>query len=214
MRDTAQAEDHGRPADTEETPPSGRSGNGASEGDRIKASPLARRIAKEKGVDLSASERHRSQRTGRQGGCRGCRTRRRTRGGRDGDPAGRRRCRTGRGEARRGTRHPARGDQAQQHPQDDRASPDRIEAAGAAHLPDRRRAAGQAPDAAGRPQCRFGEPRRETVGQRSAGEGARGRAGRGACVQCHVHAGPVDQLPPRRHLGRGVDADRDSSRRW
>jgi len=62
-RSLDQAEDHGRPADAGEAPaaaPAGRSsaGGGAPSGtsgtDRIKASPLARRIAADKGVDLGA----------------------------------------------------------------------------------------------------------------------------------------------------------------
>ena len=49
-RDTAQAEDHGKPADASVT----KAGPAPTEdGKRIKASPLARRIAKDKGVDLS-----------------------------------------------------------------------------------------------------------------------------------------------------------------
>ncbi len=55
-RTEAQAEDHGRPPEGGEAP-GGASMAGKSEasasGDRVKASPLARRIAAEKGVDLS-----------------------------------------------------------------------------------------------------------------------------------------------------------------
>jgi len=54
-----QAEDHGRPADAGEAPgatPAGHSsaGGGAPSGGRVKASPLARRIAADKGVDLGS----------------------------------------------------------------------------------------------------------------------------------------------------------------
>ena len=47
-RTVTQAEDHGKPADADETKAAAPTGN------RVKASPLARRIAAEKGVDLSA----------------------------------------------------------------------------------------------------------------------------------------------------------------
>ncbi|MEH3048286.1 pyruvate dehydrogenase complex dihydrolipoamide acetyltransferase [Sphingomonas adhaesiva] len=52
------AEDHGKPADTqvakEEKPAAPARQDGAKEDGRVKASPLARRIAADKGVDLSA----------------------------------------------------------------------------------------------------------------------------------------------------------------
>ncbi|MBW4331463.1 pyruvate dehydrogenase complex dihydrolipoamide acetyltransferase [Stakelama sp. CBK3Z-3] len=50
-RDAAQAEDHGKPA-----APSAKAGPAPTQGERIKASPLARRIAKEKGIELSQVE--------------------------------------------------------------------------------------------------------------------------------------------------------------
>jgi len=58
-RSADQVEDHGRPADAGEAPgaaPAGHSsaGGGAPSGDRVKASPLARRIAADKGVDLGS----------------------------------------------------------------------------------------------------------------------------------------------------------------
>ncbi|WP_374295636.1 pyruvate dehydrogenase complex dihydrolipoamide acetyltransferase [Sphingomonas sp.] len=46
------AEDHGRPADAGAARPA--QGGGSSSGDRVKASPLARRIAADKGLELSA----------------------------------------------------------------------------------------------------------------------------------------------------------------
>jgi len=51
-RSAAQAEDHGRPPEGGEAPGGGEGTHGAK-GDRIKASPLARRIAADKGVDLA-----------------------------------------------------------------------------------------------------------------------------------------------------------------
>ena len=58
-RTLSQAEDHGRPPSggaepTGATPSSSGNGGTAGEGGRVKASPLARRIAAEKGVDLGA----------------------------------------------------------------------------------------------------------------------------------------------------------------
>ena len=54
-RTLEQAEDHGRPADAGAAPssPTGAAPKPAASGDRVKASPLARRIAAEKGVELS-----------------------------------------------------------------------------------------------------------------------------------------------------------------
>jgi pyruvate dehydrogenase E2 component (dihydrolipoamide acetyltransferase) len=49
-RDVTQAEDHGKPADAGAAPAGGNDGSG---GQRVKASPLARRIAAEKGIELS-----------------------------------------------------------------------------------------------------------------------------------------------------------------
>ena len=60
-------------------------------------------------------------------------------------------------------RHPARGRQAFEHAQDDRAPPDRIEAAGPAHLSDGRHPARRAAQAARRAQCRAREPRHQAV---------------------------------------------------
>ncbi len=51
-RDITQAEDHGRPAD-QGAAPGGSAPAPASSGTRVKASPLARRIAAEKGIELS-----------------------------------------------------------------------------------------------------------------------------------------------------------------
>ncbi len=51
-RDITQAEDHGRPAD-QGAVPGGSAPAPASSGTRVKASPLARRIAAEKGIELS-----------------------------------------------------------------------------------------------------------------------------------------------------------------
>ncbi len=51
-RDITQAEDHGRPAD-QGAAPGGSAPAPASPGTRVKASPLARRIAAEKGIELS-----------------------------------------------------------------------------------------------------------------------------------------------------------------
>jgi pyruvate dehydrogenase E2 component (dihydrolipoamide acetyltransferase) len=107
-------------------------------GDRVKASPLARRLAEQRGVDLSAL-------TGSGPGGRIVKA--------DVDGAGaggaakprqlrlppphllrRQRLLRRRPRVARRPRHPARGGQAFQHPQDDRAAPHRIEAAGPAHL--------------------------------------------------------------------------------
>ncbi|HEU0066333.1 MAG TPA: biotin/lipoyl-containing protein, partial [Sphingomonas sp.] len=52
-RDVTQAEDHGRPADAQKATGAGSSGAGSSGGDRVKASPLARRLAADKGIDLA-----------------------------------------------------------------------------------------------------------------------------------------------------------------
>jgi pyruvate dehydrogenase E2 component (dihydrolipoamide acetyltransferase) len=49
-RSAEQAEDHGRPADAGAKP----AATAAKDGDRVKASPLARRIAASKGIELSA----------------------------------------------------------------------------------------------------------------------------------------------------------------
>ncbi len=51
-RTITQAEDHGKPADAGAAP-SAPSGSAAAPGGRVKASPLARRIAAEKGIELS-----------------------------------------------------------------------------------------------------------------------------------------------------------------
>jgi pyruvate dehydrogenase E2 component (dihydrolipoamide acetyltransferase) len=57
-RTATQAEDHGRPADAGEAPSSSSStpaqAQPSSGGERLKASPLARRLAADKGIDLSA----------------------------------------------------------------------------------------------------------------------------------------------------------------
>jgi len=49
-RSVTQAEDHGRPADAGEEPKA--AATGGDSGERVKASPLARRIAADKGIDL------------------------------------------------------------------------------------------------------------------------------------------------------------------
>ena len=49
-RSVTQAEDHGRPADAGEAPKA--AATGGDSGERVKASPLARRIAADKGIDL------------------------------------------------------------------------------------------------------------------------------------------------------------------
>jgi pyruvate dehydrogenase E2 component (dihydrolipoamide acetyltransferase) len=49
-RSVTQAEDHGRPADAGEAPKA--AATGGHSGERVKASPLARRIAADKGIDL------------------------------------------------------------------------------------------------------------------------------------------------------------------
>ena len=129
-------------------------------GDRIKASPLARRLAQAQGIDLSTLQgsgpggrivRADIDASCRQGACRcaswsaGCRSRRSrphlvTAGA---DRAG----------------DPARSGQAFEHPQDDRAPPDGVEAADPAHLSDRRHPARRAPEAAQRAQRRARKPR-------------------------------------------------------
>ena len=102
-----------------------------SDGDRVKASPLARRIAADKGVDLAAVSGIGAERADREGRRRAAR-RPVPRPPRPmppqaaAAPAAAHHCRAG--QARGDPRHPARGDQAQQHPQDDRAPPDRVEA--------------------------------------------------------------------------------------
>jgi pyruvate dehydrogenase E2 component (dihydrolipoamide acetyltransferase) len=52
-RTITQAEDHGKPADTGAAPSAPAASSGGSSGGRVKASPLARRIATEKGIELS-----------------------------------------------------------------------------------------------------------------------------------------------------------------
>ena len=51
-RSESEAEDHGRPADAGAAKPA--SSTPAVSGDRVKASPLARRLAAEKGIDIAA----------------------------------------------------------------------------------------------------------------------------------------------------------------
>jgi pyruvate dehydrogenase E2 component (dihydrolipoamide acetyltransferase) len=52
-RTITQAEDHGRPADAGAAPAANSGAASAASGQRVKASPLARRIAAEKGIELS-----------------------------------------------------------------------------------------------------------------------------------------------------------------
>ena len=117
-----------------------------AEGDRIKASPLARRLAQAQNIDLSTAAGQRAWRAHR--------PRRHRCGGRKGScsRSGRRANRCGSTGARHPCRHartdragdPARSDQAVEHPQDHRAPPDGIEAADPAHLSDRRHPARRA----------------------------------------------------------------------
>ncbi|GAA0668742.1 pyruvate dehydrogenase E2 component (dihydrolipoamide acetyltransferase) [Sphingomonas insulae] len=52
-RTVTQAEDHGKPADAGAAPSAAAAPSGTSSGGRVKASPLARRIAAEKGIELA-----------------------------------------------------------------------------------------------------------------------------------------------------------------
>ncbi len=131
-------------------------------GDRIKASPLAKRIAAQSGVDLGSVKG-----TGPNG-----RIVKADIEGKSGAPAPAAapaataptpRCpRAGRGT---GLRHPARGREALEHPQDDRAPPDRIEADDPAHLFDGRHSPRRAAEAARRTQQGARATGREALGQ-------------------------------------------------
>ena len=159
---------------------------------------------------------HRSQRAAGQRPGRTHRPRRRRCGGRQGSCGGSRRCAgSGAGACHPcrpsgtdGAGDPARGDQAFEHPQDDRAPPDGIEAAGPAHLSDGRYPARRAAEASRRAQRGARKPRREAVGQRSDDQGARPGADRGAGVQRQLRRRPVVQVQPRRRLRRRVDPGR------
>ena len=160
----------------------------------IKASPLARRLAEQKGIDLAGLTRLRPRRPHRQG-----RHRRRHRQGRAAPGRGARRrapaCRRAGGSAAAGTdlcdpRNPARGRQALQHAQDDRPPAHRGQADDPAHLPDRRHPPRRAAQAARRAQRRPREARRQAVGQRHADQGARRGADRGAGVQRPIYRRP------------------------
>ena len=128
-----------------------------SDGDRVKASPLARRLAEAQGIDLSALRG--SGPGGRivkadVDGAAGKPLRRRLRRllRRPRPPAG-----AAPGPGR--DRHSARGDQALQHAQDDRPPPDRGQADDPAHLSHRRYPARRPAQAARRSQQEPGEPR-------------------------------------------------------
>ena len=130
-----------------ETPPAPRTGAPAAptkSGDRIKASPLARRLAEAQGIDLSNIN-------GSGPGGRIVRA--------DLGDAGRRyRFQAGSGGTRasaavcysRTGRHSARAREAFEHAQDHRSAADRVEATGPAHLSHRRRAARCAAENCGR----------------------------------------------------------------
>ena len=143
------------PVETPAAPPQPRRTARAQKGDRIKASPLARRLAEAQGIDLSTLTGQRPWRAHRP-----CRPRAAAgkapaaapTGAPPAAPAGARHpCRHARAD-RAGD--PARGDQAVEHAQDDRAPPDGIEAADPAHLPDGRHPARRAAEAARRAQRR------------------------------------------------------------
>ena len=154
-----------------------------AEGERVKASPLARRLA--------AGAGHRSVNAPGQRPRRPDRPRRHRRRGRQGASRGSgRRSRRG-ARARHASRHagpdragdPARGGQALQHPQDHRSPPDGVEAAGPAHLSDGRHPARRAAQAPRRAQHGPRKPRREAQRQRPADQGARPGADRSAGMQ-------------------------------
>jgi pyruvate/2-oxoglutarate dehydrogenase complex dihydrolipoamide acyltransferase (E2) component len=155
-------------------------------GDRVKASPLARRLAEQQGIDLSGLTG--SGPAGRivkadidaaagkpkpaAGPAAARRRRTRARRNRTGP-----RCRpTGPRHSPDFHRHSARGGEALQHAQDDRAPPHRGQADDPAHLPHRRHPPRRAPQAPCRTQQGPGKPRREAQRQRHADQGARRRA--------------------------------------
>ena len=176
-----------------------------AEGDRIKASPLARRLAEAQGIDLAALK---------------------------GSGPGGRIVRADLGEAAGGLMAAPRAatapaglqpveaelaftdgvphevGQAFQHAQDDRAAPDRVEAADPAYLSDGRLPARCLAQAARRIERGAREARRQAQRQRSADQGARAGADRSARMQRQLRRRHFDQIQPRRHFGRGVDPRR------
>ena len=175
------------------------------EGDRIKASPLAKPPRAAQSIDLPRS------RAAARAAASSAPTSAALPAA-PAPPARRRRCARARTHARhaRAVRagDPARGGQALQHAQDHRPPPDRIEAAGPAHLSDGRHPARRAAQAARRAQQGPREPRHQAQRQRPDDQGARPGADRGARMQRQLRRRPFDQIQPRRHFGRGVDPGR------
>ena len=170
----------------------------AASGDRVIASPLAKRIAADKGIDLAERDGQRPQRPHRQGRRRGRAARRRARRGRRSAPPP---AQPGETPVRRG--------KAQRHAQDDRAPPDRIQAAGPAHLPHGRHPARRAAQAARRAQRRARGARGEALGQRHADQGARPGAARrcraatssSPATRCSSSAAPTSRWRSRSRAG-------------
>ena len=168
-------------------------------GDRVIASPLAKRIAADKGHRPRRREGQRPARPHRQGG-----RRRRAAGA----PSPAAAAPTHAPAAAQPGEIPHEVEKLSVDAQDDRPPAHRIEADDPAHLPHGRRQSRQAAQAARRDQRRAGEPGGQGLGQRHADQGARQGAAGGAGVQRAVRRRQSAQVQPRRHLGRGVDPRR------